>query len=49
MRELFDDYGFATVAARGFAAYPRRRPIIDGALTRLPSVSRRFLIAVRKR
>jgi SAM-dependent methyltransferase len=49
MRELFDDYGFDTVAARGFAAYPRRRPMIDGALTHLPSVSRRFLIAVRKR
>jgi SAM-dependent methyltransferase len=49
IRELFDDYGFETVAVRGFAPSPRRRPIIDRALTHLPSLSRRFLIAVRKR
>jgi SAM-dependent methyltransferase len=49
MRELLDAYGFDTVAIRGFAAWPRRRPLIDGVLSHLPSLSRRFLILAQKR
>jgi SAM-dependent methyltransferase len=48
MRELLDAYGFDTVTARGFAPYPRRRAI-DALTSRLPSLSRRFLILARKR
>jgi len=49
MRELLDCYGFDTVAVRGFAPGPRRRPFIDDITSCFPSVSRRFLILGRKR
>lgn len=49
MRELLDDYGFDTIAVRGFTPWPRRRPVIDGLMSRAPSLSRRFLILARKR
>jgi SAM-dependent methyltransferase len=49
MTELLDIYGFDTVAVRGFAPGPRRRPVIDGLASRFPSLSRRFLILARKR
>ncbi|MCA1846336.1 MAG: class I SAM-dependent methyltransferase [Actinobacteria bacterium] len=49
MRELLARYGFDTVTVRGFAAGPRRRPVVDTVLSRLPSLSRRFLILARKR
>ena len=49
MRELLDDYGFDTITVRGFTPWPRRRPVIDGLMSRAPSLSRRFLILARKR
>ena len=49
MHELLDDYGFDIVTVRGFAPWPRRRPFIDRLLSRLPALSRRFLILARKR
>jgi len=49
MRELLDDYGFDTVTVRGFAPWPRRRPIVDGLLGHLPALSRRFIVLARKR
>jgi SAM-dependent methyltransferase len=49
MKELLDVYGFDTVAVRGFAPGPRRRPVIDDVASRFPSLSRRFLILARKR
>jgi SAM-dependent methyltransferase len=49
MRELLDDYGFETTAVRGFTPWPRRRPLVDGLMSRVPSLSRRFLILARKR
>ena len=49
MRELLDDYGFETIAVRGFTPWPRRRPLVDGLMSRVPSLSRRFLILARKR
>ena len=49
MRQLLDDYGFDTMTVRGFAPGPRRRPVIDDVMSRLPSLSRRFLILARKR
>lgn len=49
MRELLDDYGFDTVTVRGFAPWPRRRPVVDGLLGHLPALSRRFIILARKR
>jgi SAM-dependent methyltransferase len=49
MRELLDRYGFDIVTVRGFVPGPRRRPVIDGLLSRLPSLSRRFLILAHKR
>jgi SAM-dependent methyltransferase len=48
MRELLARYGFDTVTVRGFAPGPRRRPVVDTVLSRLPSLSRRFLILARK-
>jgi hypothetical protein len=49
MRELLARYGFDTVTVRGFAPGPRRRPVVDTLLSRLPSLNRRFLILARKR
>ena len=49
MKELLDVYGFDTVAVRGFAPGPRRRPVIDDVASRFPSLSRRFLILAQKR
>ena len=49
MRELLDRYGFDVVTVRGFAPGPRRRPVLDNLMSRLPSLSRRFLILARKR
>jgi SAM-dependent methyltransferase len=49
LRELLDDYGFDTEIVRGFAPGPRRRAVLDGVMSRLPSLSRRFLILARKR
>ena len=49
MRELLDRYGFDVVTVRGFAPGPRRRPVLDDLMSRLPSLSRRFLILARKR
>jgi SAM-dependent methyltransferase len=49
MRELLDGYGFDTEAVRGFAPGPRRRPVVDDIASRVPSLSRRFLILARKR
>ena len=48
MRQILNRYGFATMTVRGFAPGPRRRPVVDTALLRLPSLSRRFLILARK-
>lgn len=49
MSELLDDYGFDTEVVRGFAPHPRRRPVIDGLASRIPSLSRRLLFLARKR
>jgi hypothetical protein len=49
MRELLDDYGFDTEIVRGTVPGDRRKPLIDGLATRIPSLSRRFLILARKR
>lgn len=49
MRELLDDYGFDTEVVRGFVPRHCRRPLIDDLASRLPSLSRRFLILARKR
>ena len=49
MRELLDAYGLDVEVVRGFAPGPRRRPLVDGLTSHLPSLSRRFLILARKR
>jgi SAM-dependent methyltransferase len=49
MRELLDSYGFDTEIVRGTVPGDRRKPLIDGLATRIPSLSRRFLILARKR
>jgi SAM-dependent methyltransferase len=49
MREVLDAYGFDVEVVRGFAPGPRRRRVVDGVASRLPSLSRRFLILARKR
>ena len=49
MREVLDGYGFDVEVVRGFVPGDRRRPIIDGLTSHMPSLSRRFLILARKR
>jgi hypothetical protein len=49
MREVLDTYGFDVEVVRGTVPGDRRKPILDGVATRIPSLSRRFLILARKR
>jgi SAM-dependent methyltransferase len=49
MREVLDTYGFDVEIVRGTVPGDRRKPLIDGIATRIPSLSKRFLILARKR
>lgn len=49
MREVLDGYGFDVEVVRGFAPGPRRRPLLDALFSRLPGLSRRFIILARRR
>jgi len=48
MREVLDAYGFDVEVVRGFAPGERRR-LLDRLTSRIPGLSRRFLILARKR
>jgi SAM-dependent methyltransferase len=49
MKELLDLYGFDVAVVRGFSPRPFKNPALRRAASRLPSLSRRFLILARKR
>jgi SAM-dependent methyltransferase len=49
MREVLDAYGLDVEVVRGFAPGPRIKPVVDSLTSRIPALSRRFLVLARKR